>query len=77
MQDTLKVLEEQALGLPEDQRISLAHKIIQSTEPPGDSEIENWWEREIARRIDRLDSGETETHDASEVFRALDDRLRK
>ena len=77
MQSNLEALEEKALELPEDQRIKLAHKMIQSTEPPHDSETEKWWEAEIARRIKRLDSGATELHDASEVFRVLDERLAK
>ena len=77
MQSKLEALEEKALELPEDQRIKLARKMIQSTEPSNDSETEKWWEEEIARRIDRLDAGTAELHDASEVFRSLDERLAK
>ena len=77
MQSNLEALEAKALELPEDQRIKLAHRMIQSTESPYNSKTEKWWEEEIARRIERLDSGSTELHDASEVFRALDERLAK
>ena len=56
MQSNLEALEEKVLQLPEDQRITLAHKIIQSTEPPQDLAIGQWWETELVRRIDLLDS---------------------
>ena len=75
MQSKLEILEEKALQLPEDQRITLAHKILQSAEPPQDSDIGQWWEAELVRRIDLLDAGQTERHSASEVFRQLDERL--
>ena len=75
MQSNLETLEEQALQLPEDQRITLAHKILQSTEPAPDSDIGQWWEAELVRRIDLLDAGQTDRHAASEVFRQLDERL--
>ena len=77
MQSNLETLEEKALQLPEDQRITLAHKIIQSTEPPQDSGIGQWWETELVRRIDLLDSDQTGLHPASEVFQQLDERLAK
>ncbi len=75
MQSNLETLEREALQLPEDQRITLAHKILQSTEPEEDAAIGQWWEEELVRRIDRLDSGQTELHPASDVFRDLDQRL--
>ncbi|MDA7882573.1 addiction module protein [Akkermansiaceae bacterium] len=77
MQNSLEILEEKALELPEEQRIKLAHKMIQSTEPPEDSETMEWWEAEIARRIEMVDSGDTETHKASEVFRTLGERIER
>jgi putative addiction module component (TIGR02574 family) len=75
MQSDLKTLEEKALQLPEDQRITLAHKIIQSTEPAQDSGIDQWWEKELVRRIDLVNSDKTGLHPASEVFQQLDERL--
>jgi putative addiction module component (TIGR02574 family) len=77
MQSNLETLEAKVLQLPEDQRIALAHKIIQSTEPPQDLCIGQWWEAELVRRIDLLDSDQTGLHPASEVFQQLDERLAK
>ncbi|NOX99934.1 MAG: addiction module protein [Verrucomicrobia bacterium] len=77
MQATLEELEKEAMQLPEDQKISLAHKILQSTEPPEDPAANALWEAEIIRRIEKLDKGKTELHDASEVFAELDKQLQK
>ncbi len=76
VQMTLQTLEKSAMELPEDQRVTLAHRILKSTEPPKDPEIQALWEMEIARRIELLDNGGTGRHPAAEVFHALDQRLR-
>ncbi|MEM7147121.1 MAG: addiction module protein [Verrucomicrobiota bacterium] len=77
MPENLEMIERGALELPEDQRLTLAHRILQSTEPPEDSVVAEWWEGEIVERIAKLDAGETERISASEVFRQLDERLEK
>ncbi len=68
-------LGKEALRLPEDQRITLAHKILPTSEPAATAEIGNWWENDIKQRIEKLDSGKTGRHNASEVFRELDEHL--
>ena len=75
MVTALESLEKEAMCLPEDQRVTLAHRILLSTEPAGDPAVDALWESEIVRRIDLLDRGATERHPASEVFAELDRRL--
>lgn len=75
MARTLDILEQDALLLPEEQRLTLAHRLLRSTEPPEEPSIESLWTAEILRRIESLDAGTTEIHDASEVFRDLDQHL--
>jgi len=75
MNSSIEALEKEVMRLPEDQRISLAHKILLSTEAAENAEIGNWWENEIRRRIETLDSGKTNRHAASDVFRDLDENL--
>ena len=77
MQATLENLEQKALQLPEDQRITLAHRMLQSTSPPQNPAIDALWDAEILRRIERLDQGKTELHDSSKVFADLDNHLQK
>lgn len=75
MVSTLESLEKEALQLPDDQKLTLAHRILASAEPQPDASIEALWEAEIVSRIERLDRGETSLHSVSEVFMELDQRL--
>ena len=75
MVTTLEFLENEAMQLPEDQRFTLAHRILSNSEPPHDAAVEALWEAEIVRRIGLLERGETERHAASDVFKELDERL--
>jgi len=75
MPTSLEAIEKEALQLPEDQKLTLAHRMLVSAEPVPDPSIEALWESEIVRRIEKLDSGETTRHPASEVFEELDRRL--
>ena len=75
MARSLDTLEQDPLLLPAEQRLTLAHRLLRSTEPAVAPSIEALWTAEILRRIDALDAGATATHDASDVFRDLDRRL--
>lgn len=69
-----EILQE-ALQLPEDQRFTLAHKLLVVGEPHQSGDVLAAWDVEIRRRIERYDNGETKSRTASEVFKDLDDRL--
>ncbi|MCA9419277.1 MAG: addiction module protein [Candidatus Omnitrophica bacterium] len=68
---------QEAKSLPEDQRLTLAHRILTAGESDPTAEIESAWDLEIRERIRRYDSGETKARDASQVFEDLDRRLGK
>jgi len=51
-----KVLE-QALSLPQKERLSLARRLLESVEPEFDAEVERAWEEEIVKRIAQIDLG--------------------
>jgi len=69
-------LFQQASLLPEDQRLSLAHKLLADVEPEWTEEVSNAWDIEIRNRIARYDNSETFSSPASEVFKKLDIHLR-
>lgn len=75
MVTTLKSVELEAMKLPQEQRLTLAHRLLCEAEPPRDHAVDALWEAEIVRRIDLLDQGLTERHLASDVFKELDQRL--
>ena len=68
-------LFKEASELPEDQRPTLAHRVLASNEPPPSAEVEQAWDVEIRERIKRFDEGRGKSRPASEVFADLDRRL--
>ena len=76
MQSPLDTIEKEAMQLPEGQKVTLAHRILMSAEPAPDPAIDAIWDAEIAKRIERLDSGQTARHPAAEVFGELDRRIK-
>ena len=71
MATTFDVLAQDALVLPPDQRVALAHRLLSSVEPDLDPDAEAAWEREIARRIAESDAGDVTPIPAAEVFARL------
>ena len=71
MAASFDALTKEALVLPADQRLALAHQLLNSVEVAPDPEAETAWEQEIARRIVRLDAGESNPVSAAEVFARL------
>ncbi len=71
-----RILEE-AKGLTEGQRLSLAHRLLIVDQPGNTEEVENAWDIEIRKRIHRYDEGKTMARDANEVFKDLDHRLNR
>jgi len=70
-----QILQE-AAHLPEDQRLTLAHKILLVGEPRFSKTIEHAWDTEIRERIARYDRGELKSRPASEVFANIDHQLK-
>ncbi len=65
-----EILQE-AIQLPEDQRFTLAHKLLIVGEPHQSDDVMAAWDIEIRSRIERYDSGKTKSRAASEVSRIL------
>lgn len=79
----LQDIEAQALQLPREERGRLAGRLLQSLDPEPDDTPENIakaWDEEIARRIEEMDAGRTESIPYEQVraeLRALIDSNRK
>ena len=50
-------LLQKALALPPEARAALAGSLLESIDGPVDASAEEEWNKEIARRIEELDSG--------------------
>lgn len=70
-------LYEEAAQLPEDQKLTLAYRLLTSGEPPITDEIEQEWEVVIRDRIRRYDDGKAPSRSAGKVFSDLDQKLSK
>ncbi len=77
MPESIDTLVSEAMQLPPDQRMTLAHRILSSVEPTPSSEIDAAWDAEIRKRIARYDSGGIKGIPAAEVFAEVDQRLRR
>lgn len=76
MAGSIDTLVSEAMHLPPDQRMTLAHRILSSVEPAASSEIDEAWDSEIRERIARYDAGGIRSIPAAEVFAEVDRRLR-
>ena len=77
MNGSVETIVAEAVQLPPDQRLTLAHRILSSIEPEPCTETDAAWDAEIGRRITRYDAGGVETMPAAEMFAELDRRLRR
>ena len=50
-----------ALALPEDDRLELIDRLIESLDGPPDDDVERAWADEIARRLEEVRSGKVVT----------------
>ena len=75
--NSLENLASEALLLPKDQCITLAHRILSSVEPAVESAVESAWDLEIRERIERYDAGQTKGVSGREVFGELDKKLKR
>ena len=65
----------EAMQLSEDQRLTLAHRLLSSVEPASNPEVEAAWDAEIRERICRYDEGKSIAIPATRVFKEIDQRL--
>lgn len=71
MSATFQEVTREALTLSESERADLAQTLIRSLEPVVDKGIQQAWDVEISRRLDRVRQGTAKGRPAEEVFRDL------
>ncbi len=70
MENTVKNLASQALGLPASERIMLAEELLKSLDQPDCEldELDELWAKEAESRLDGFEKGEIRSVPLSEVF---------
>jgi putative addiction module component (TIGR02574 family) len=71
MTPDLSELLKKALALPPEARAALAGSLLESLDDTVDSSAEEEWGREIARRIEELDSGKVKPVPWAEARRQI------
>ena len=70
-----KILKD-AIKLPEDQRLSLVHRLLTAGEPVASEDVKQAWDIEIRNRIERYDRGEVRSRLAGKILSDLDHQLK-
>ena len=71
MNATLESIACEALELPPDQRVTLAHRLLTSIDLEPEIGAAEAWQQEIERRIRNYDQGLSKTIPAAEAFARL------
>jgi len=74
MKSVDQILED-ALQLPNEQKLTLAHRILELTDADTDRDVSQLWDAEIRERIGRYDRGETRSRPLGDVLADLDRKL--
>jgi hypothetical protein len=72
---SVETITSQALLLPIDQRLALAHQLLLSADPGSDPKAHEEWDREIRKRMAGFDANQATGIDGDSVFAELDRRL--
>ena len=69
--NTVARIIDQALQQPERERARIAEKLISSLDQPTDLDVELAWQKEIGKRLKKIDSGAVECIPWEEVLSKL------
>lgn len=77
MSTTIETITTEALHLSQEQRLTLAHRMLASVEPAANPAVAAAWDSEIQERIRKYDSGESVAIPGEDVFAEVDSRLKQ
>ena len=72
---SIEKLVDEARNLPQDQKLTLANRVLELTETAITDDVEDEWDSELRARIQAYDAGRSQTRSAGEVFQDLDSKL--
>jgi hypothetical protein len=72
---SIEKLVDEARNLPQDQKLTLANRVLELTETAITDDVEDEWDSELRARIQAYDAGRSQTRSAGEVFKDLDSKL--
>ena len=72
---SIEKLVDEARNLPDDQKLTLANRVLELTETAVADDVEDARDSELRARIQAYDAGRSQTRSAGEVFNDLDSKL--
>ena len=72
---SIQKLVEEARNLPDDQKLTLANRLLELAEQAMTDDVEDEWDSELRARIQAYDEGRSQTKSAGQVFQSLDSKL--
>ena len=72
---SIQKLVEEARNLPDDQKLTLANRLLELAEQAMTDDVEDEWDSELRARIQAYDEGRSQTKSAGQVFQNLDSKL--
>ena len=75
MSSKLAEITQDALRLPQEERLRLARTLLEKSEATGEDDVEAAWEVEIERRIRSIDAGLAKSRPFAEVVAEVDRQL--
>jgi hypothetical protein len=72
---SIEKLVDEARNLPDDQKLTLANRVLELTETAVADDVEDAWDSELRARIQAYDAGRSQTRSAGEMFNDLDSKL--
>ena len=72
---SIQKLVEEARNLPDDQKLTLANRVLELAEQATTDDVEDEWDSELRARIQAYEEGRSQTKSAGEVLQNLDSKL--
>jgi putative addiction module component (TIGR02574 family) len=77
MREDMEKIYSEALALPEEARMSLIDKLLQSLYLPTQADIDRAWAEEAERRAAQIERGEVKLIPHEEVFAKIREKYRR
>ena len=71
MTSTAQKILDEALALPEEDRLRVAESLLESVPRESGEEVERSWDREVLRRVQAAENGETKSRPWDEAAAEL------
>lgn len=77
MTENAERVKQEVLQLPEADRAELARFLIESLDDSEDPDVEAAWDKELRRRVERIEQGKSRLRAADQVLAEIRDKYKR